>query len=187
MISNFLACSKLTVDEEGGYDLNPRDRGNWTSGVVGVGTLKGTRYGISAAAYPRLDIANLTLASAQGIYMRDYFTRAGCDRLPIGVDAVVFDMAVNAGVDEGVRLLQQVVGTPQDGKCGPHTCAAANSIDPSTLIRSFTAVRLAFYEATAANNRDETEDLQGWKNRASAVQAAALAMAAATSTQGPMS
>lgn len=37
------------------------DKGNWTGGRVGVGQLKGTKYGISAAAYLHLGIKSLTL------------------------------------------------------------------------------------------------------------------------------
>jgi lysozyme family protein len=33
---------------EKGYQDDPNDRGNWTSGVIGIGELKGTKYGISA-------------------------------------------------------------------------------------------------------------------------------------------
>ena len=182
MVDNFPACFELVVGEEGGLDLNPHDRGNWTSGIVGQGELRGTNWGISAAAYPDLNIAGLTLADAQAIYLRDYFVPSGADRVPVGVDAVVFDMSVNAGVSEGDRLLQQDLAVHIDGQFGPITKAAAMAANPAETIRKFTALRLTYYQQAAANNPDEAEDLNGWTNRANAVQAAALAMLQETST-----
>ena len=59
--------SKLTFDKafdrlighEGEFTNDPKDRGNWTTGVIGRGQLKGTKFGISAMTYPHLDIINL--------------------------------------------------------------------------------------------------------------------------------
>lgn len=173
---NFDAAFRLTVGEEGGYDTNPKDRGNWTGGVVGVGELRGTKYGVSAAAFPRLDIKNLTLAQARALYARNYWALAGCDRLPEGVDAVVFDAAVNHGVNGAIRLLQRAVGVFQDGIIGPVTLKAVDDIGPSQVISRFRGVREAFFRAAAANNPNEAEDLNGWLNRNARVTAAALAM-----------
>ena len=53
------------IGHEGGYTSDARDPGNWTGGAVGQGACKGTQWGISAAAYPALDIAGLTPAAAR--------------------------------------------------------------------------------------------------------------------------
>jgi len=50
----------LVVGIEGGFSTDQNDPGNWTSGKVCIGEFKGTKYGISAASYPHLDIPNLT-------------------------------------------------------------------------------------------------------------------------------
>jgi lysozyme family protein len=54
---------------EGGFTLNPKDSGNWTGGKIGVGELKGSNFGISAAAYPKLDIKNLTREKVRPLYL----------------------------------------------------------------------------------------------------------------------
>lgn len=36
------------MPHEGGFQCDPKDRGNWTGGRVGVGELKGTNRGIAA-------------------------------------------------------------------------------------------------------------------------------------------
>ncbi|WP_236513543.1 glycosyl hydrolase 108 family protein, partial [Escherichia coli] len=58
---NFDQAFKVTIGHEGSFTLNKNDAGNWTGGKVGVGQLKGTKYGIAANSYPNLDIKNLTL------------------------------------------------------------------------------------------------------------------------------
>ena len=39
---------KRLIGHEGGYSTDRRDPGNWTGGRVGVGTLKGTKFGLAA-------------------------------------------------------------------------------------------------------------------------------------------
>ena len=60
------------IGHEGGFQADPKDRGNWTSGVVGQGELKGTKFGLAAMTYPHLDIKNLTVDQAKAIYFEDW-------------------------------------------------------------------------------------------------------------------
>ena len=64
----FKQAFRVVVGEEGGFTANPADPGNWSGGRCGVGRCVGTKYGISGAAYPDLDINALDLTSAEGIY-----------------------------------------------------------------------------------------------------------------------
>lgn len=83
---------------EGGFTKDPMDRGNWTSGHVGVGECKGSNHGISAAAYPTLDIEHLTLPEIEALYLRDYWNALSCDALPWDRALCTFDCGVNQGV-----------------------------------------------------------------------------------------
>ena len=114
----------VVVGEEGGFDATPADPGNWTGGAVGQGTLGGTKFGISAAAYPTLDIRALALADARAIYRRDYWDHVQGDALPPPLALLVFDAAVNNGVGRAARWLQTAVGVAADGEIGPATLAA---------------------------------------------------------------
>lgn len=95
---------------EGEYQNIPNDAGNWTGGEVGKGELKGTKYGISAASYPHLDIINLTREQAHEIYRRDYWQASGADKLPWPACLLVFDTAVLHGVGAATAW-QREVGT----------------------------------------------------------------------------
>lgn len=97
---------------EGGFQNYSWDIGNWTGGKVGVGELKGTKYGISAASYPDLDIENLTLAEADAIYFRDYWQASGASELPWPGNLIVFDTAVLHGTGTAEAWLAEVGPDP---------------------------------------------------------------------------
>lgn len=144
MTDNFPACFTFTVGAEGGFTKSQADAGNWTGGVVGVGLLKGTKYGISAAAYPAVDIENLTEADAEAIYRRDYWPGIRGDELPLPLAMVAFDTAVNSGISRAIKLLQAAAGVSQDGNFGPVTLAALLKGDPVPMAAEVIAYRLTY-------------------------------------------
>lgn len=139
---NFDQAFAMTVGHEGGFQNNEADRGNWTTGIVGRGDLKGTKFGISAMAYPRLDIANLTLEKAKEIYLLDYWNGCGCDLVPDAINYVLFDMAVNSGPRAAIKALQEVLHVQADGIFGDQTKAALRGADPGYLYRAINGARL---------------------------------------------
>jgi lysozyme family protein len=139
---SFESAFTRLIDVEKGFQADPRDRGNWTGGEPGRGLLKGTKFGISAAAYPSEDIEHLTLERAQLLYRRDYWGPAGCDAVPDGLKFDLFDFAVNSGVGTAVRALQRAVGTVDDGRLGPHSLQAIHAIPAPRLAAHFAAQRL---------------------------------------------
>lgn len=118
---------EIVIGVEGGYQCVLNDRGNWTSGKIGVGELKGTKYGICAMSYPKLDICNLTLDQAKEIYKRDYWDKCKCDYLPNALSLAVFDYAVNSGVKQAIKDLQRSLNVTVDGIIGNQTVGAANT------------------------------------------------------------
>jgi len=112
---------------------------------VGHGLLRGTKFGISAASYPQLDIAGLTEAMAEEIYRRDFWTLLQGDALPLPVALVAFDAAVNAGLHRAILWLQQAAGQTPDGVLGEGTLAALTKGDALPLARDALAYRLDFY------------------------------------------
>ncbi len=148
------------IGHEGGYGNTPKDRGNWTSGTIGVGELKGTKWGIAAHAYPTLDIKNLTREQAKVIYKRDYWDKIRGDELPAGLDFQVFDAAVNHGIRKAVELLQRSVGSPADGLIGPKTVAAAKAAKPSAVM-VYLRHRLDYYNDLSTFNTFG----RGWTQR----------------------
>lgn len=124
----FEKAFNLLMGHEGEFSLDPKDRGNWTGGEVGKGVLKGTKFGISAATFPDLDIRNLTLAAAREIYRKHYWQVCRCDDMPPSVALLLFDGAVNCSPKKSVMWLQQALKIRVDGVAGGQTAAAAKAV-----------------------------------------------------------
>ena len=139
------------LQAEGGLVDNPNDPGGLT------------KYGISQAAFPDLDIRALTPEQAIALYATNYWEPAKCPALPPPLALVHFDAAVNDGVGQAARFLEQAVGVPVDGIVGPITIAAAWKA--TDAVEAYFAVREAFYRHLAQANPAEGVFLDGWLNR----------------------
>lgn len=140
---NYDQAFQRLIGHEGGFQADPNDRGNWTTGKIGQGELRGTKFGISAMSYPGEDIRNLTLDRAKAIYRRDFWGPAGCDAVPDAVKFDLFDMAVNSGPVTAIKTLQRAAGVTPDGLLGPITLQALNSIPGPRLVARFNGQRLS--------------------------------------------
>jgi lysozyme family protein len=174
--SNFNAVMDEIFKHEGGLSMLRSDPGNWSSGKVGVGELRGTNFGIAAHAHPKEDIRNLTKERAREIYRMEYWRPIQGDSLPYGIDLVTMDPAVNSGVSRGVRWLQQAMGftgKDLDGHMGQNTLAATKKADAVTIIQKACAKRMNFLRAL------RTWDTfgRGWSRRVASVEAVAVRMA----------
>lgn len=109
MVNNFDQAFTGVIGVEGGYSNDPNDPGGET------------KYGISKRAYPDENIPNMTLERAKMLYKRDYWDAAKCDLTPYPLDVLVFDAAVNQGVEPAIKMLQKVLNVAQDGVFGADT------------------------------------------------------------------
>ena len=169
-MADFTIAVNLTLVNEGGYENNPEDGGNWTGGKVGVGKLKGTKYGISAAEFPTLDIVNLTEAEAQVIYKSKYWLvlyEAIKDQF---ITNKLFDLGVIFGQGTAIKILQtvlnpQFLGVGIDGLFGPLTLAAINDSDPHSLLLAYKTAFVARAIQTGAQNPNDRPFVSGWIRR----------------------
>lgn len=152
---------KRLVGHEGNFQDDPNDRGNWTTGKIGVGELKGTKYGISAMSYPNEDIKNLTLNRAKELYHRDFWSRFDGDDLHIALAYQLFDAAVNHGPGNAVRILQRGVGVADDGDIGPVTKGAIDLHGVDDTLKLFNAERIEFFTKLSTFDRYG----RGWMRR----------------------
>jgi lysozyme family protein len=157
--NNFDACIPHIFREEGGLSLRRDDAGNWTGGKVGVGELRGTNYGIAASSHPTIDIRRLTKDQAAGIYRREYWAAADCERLPAGTDLSILDVAVNSGVARGRKYRDQT----------------ASITDAVARPKRIAEIRRAFYKGLSTFKTFG----KGWLARVARCEAASVAMALA--------
>lgn len=149
------------IGNEGGFKKQYSDHMDWSGGKVGVGELRGTKYGISAGSYPDLDIENLTLDQAKAIYKRDFWDKFHGDDLRFDVGFQIFDADVNHGIGNGARMMQRALGVADDGRVGPITLGVLEKADPQGFDMKFLAERLEFF--TKCSTWDENG--KGWTNR----------------------
>lgn len=148
----------FVLKREGGFSDDPRDPGG------------ATKFGISARAYPDVDIANLTIEQATAIYRRDYWDRIKGDLLPAPLALMAFDAAVNQGPRRAIQWLQHAVAANADGVVGPETIAKAIKCDVEKALLELAARRAYAYGTTKSF---ETFGL-GWSRRLAACLATAL-------------
>jgi lysozyme family protein len=131
-MNTFDRAFELVIGHEGGYVDDPNDPGGET------------KFGISKRAYPKEDIANLTLERAKELYHRDYWLGLRADELPEWLALPLFDYAVNSGVYAAVRALQRAVGVKDDGSFGPKTLAVVKAAERVSTIVNLQAERVVF-------------------------------------------
>lgn len=149
-------------DVEGDLSLDPSDPGNWTGGHVGSGELKGTKYGVSAAQYPTLNISQITLDDSRAIYLKDYWIAGRCDQLPDELAFCFFDAVINEGVSGATKVLQRALGVEVDGVMGPQTIRAAQQLSETDAVVEFQAERVLAYSDMTLWHADG----RGWTRRA---------------------
>lgn len=136
---------------EGGWVDNPADPGGETyKGIArrfwptwaGWTVVDGAK---AQPGFPASLGADTGLQQAvRDFYRVNFWGPAGCDAVPDGIKFDLFDTAVNSSVTTAVRLLQNAVGENVDGKLGPHTLMAVQSMDPERLIARFNGWRLDY-------------------------------------------
>ncbi|MPZ57598.1 MAG: N-acetylmuramidase [Rhizobiales bacterium] len=130
---------------EGGYSNHPRDPGGPTNKGVIQRVYDGWRK--SRGEAPR-SVKHITAAELRAIYKRQYWDKVQGDRLPAGVDFVVFDGAVNSGPSQATKWLQRALRMSRvDGDLGEATVAAALSApDHDVLIADILRRRLGMLQ-----------------------------------------
>lgn len=164
----FTPAVEHTLTWEGGYADDPRDPGGRT------------KFGISAKAFPDLDIAALSVDDAKDIYRSVYWEQPGFDMIPFDtLAAKVFDTGVNIGTRGAGKLLQRAVNDVRaatqgedvellqvDGVVGAKTLAAVARLDQGALIDRFIERQMKRYADLVDRNPKLARFLRGWTRRA---------------------
>lgn len=155
MTQKFKAAISVILKHEGGYVNHPDDPGGETN------------FGICKRSYPHLDIANLTEHSASVIYSRDFWQPMKMEKIENEQLALqIFDMGVNAGPKNAVKLIQQLVKVPVDGSIGPITLRAINTHpNQQLLLNLYIDARMQYYNLLVKKNPRLQVFKRGWINR----------------------
>jgi len=144
---------EVIFKHEGGYVNNPNDWGGETN------------YGIAKRFFPDVDIKNLTQEGAKEIYYQWYWQPMKLTGI-YSPDSIleIFDMGVNAGKVNAIRMAQRVVNATPDGKMGPMTTKSINNLPD--FVKRYKQARVEYYMRIALK-RNNKVFLKGWLNRVS--------------------
>jgi lysozyme family protein len=166
MNSNWDRSFKLLLASEGGYVNNPADPGGRTN----LGVTQSVWESWVGRASGEKEMKALTPEMVEPLYKKKYWDACKCDNLPSGIDYLVFDFAVNAGVGRSAKTLQTVVGVTPDGAIGLKTLAAV--VTTKDLIEKFSDEKAKFYKSLPTFSQFGN----GWLNRIAQVKRDAYLM-----------
>ena len=171
-VSNFNECMKIILRWEGGYVNHPEDPG----GMTNMGITKRVYESWLGRKVDENTMRNINKDHVEQIYRERYWDKLMADELPAGIDLVVFDFGVNAGISRSARYLQGMVGAGQDGLIGPKTLQALNEYTSRNsarqVIEAFSEIRRDYYRSLHHFNTFG----RGWLNRTDDVEKNALEM-----------
>ena len=170
MQSNWDNSFKLMLKSEGGFVNHPSDPG----GMTNLGVTKATWENWVGRESDEAEMRGLTPEKVEPLYKKKYFDAVRGDELPMGLDYLMFDFAVNAGAGRAIKTLQTAVGVTPDGGFGPMTMAAVQATDPVDLIERFSQAKEDFYRSLTTFATFG----KGWLNRVADVKVKASAMLA---------
>jgi lysozyme family protein len=170
MFSNWQKSFELMLKSEGGFVNHPSDPG----GMTNLGVTKATWESWVGREVDEAEMRGLTAEKVEPLYKERYFDAVRGDELPMGLDYLTFDFAVNAGAGRAIKTLQTAVGVTPDGGFGPMTMAAVQAVDPVELIERFSQAKEDFYRSLTTFATFG----KGWLNRVADVKVKASAMLA---------
>jgi lysozyme family protein len=157
---------EVVLSHEGGYVDDPDDRGG------------ATNFGVTQASFSQYlgkkvskdDVKNMTVEDAKGCYKQDFWDPSRAEQLDEDLRAVYFDMVVNHGQRNAVKILQQAAnnrnpgGIDVDGLIGPNTIRATTNISKEDVLleRSMFYANLCFNGSKYADRTSQNKFLRGW-------------------------
>lgn len=161
------AIECVILAHEGGFQCEANDPGNYRDGH-----LVGTKWGISAKAFPNVDIKNLTISQAEDLYSQVWGKFDLINDLRVLIKAL--DLAVNmqwAGHGPATEIIQRALdacgqNVVVDETFGPGTAAACNAVNASLLLQTLCEKALEHYQELEAKNPKMASWFKNWNHRA---------------------
>ena len=164
---------------EGGLSDDPADSGGLTKYGVCQEFLSDCskrhaewlkELGISNTGTIRAMVRSLSRPQAEGLFRLAFWEPYRLDELPLAVAACVFDMNVNHGAGNAMKIAQRAcnslgAGLDVDGKIGPKTRAALAKMNSAKGVEALCEERRAFYRRIVAARPSQKVFLKGWLAR----------------------
>ena len=168
-LTTFDEIIEVVLKHEGGYVDDPDDRG----GATNLGITQGTLSQFRENDVTKDDVRDLTVEEAKECYFEMFWQPSQAEKLPEEVRHLYFDMVVNHGQGNAVKILQMACkgqgdDIAVDGGIGPNTIRAAADIEEWELL----CERIGFYwnlvfDGSRYQKRNsQAKFIRGWVRRA---------------------
>lgn len=164
------AIQNVLVHEGSGYTNHPSDPGGPTKWGITLRDLREWRNRYTNDT----DVMEMEEEEARAIYRARYAKPIRFDELPRGIDYVVLDYAVNAGIGRAMADLSKVLRVPSSQVMTNEMVTAARLLRVGDVIQRLDDRRMAFQMGLPSRFNVFKK---GWKNRINSVNRIALAMA----------
>ena len=160
---------KLIKRYEGGWSVDPRDKGNAGGGCTMSGVTLATFRSVYGQKKTCADLKKLTNAQWNFIFKSKYWNRWKADDIKNqSIANLLVDWLWVSGA-WGIKYPQRVLGVVDDGIVGAKTIAAINNYkNQEQLFNKLWAKRKAHFEGIVAANPSQKVFLKGWLNRLNA-------------------
>lgn len=165
-MSRFDDCLAFVLRMEGGYSNDPVDPGG------------ATNYGITQRTYsawlragrrPDASVRDIARGDVDRIYHEQYWTPLQDDTFGAPLDLILFDTAVNHGVQRAIKILQDGLALPITGVLDSVTLNSAKLDNAARIGTDVLTARANFYTEIIANAPSQAKYANGWANRLEAV------------------
>ena len=158
--------NEIGYSKNGGYNNHPDDKGGET------------KWGISKAQYPDLNIECLTKDEAINIYIKDYWVEFKLIYFPEYLRSQVFDMFVNHSPSAVIKIIQRACNKMNfaiellvDGIWGKHTLTAIlttalHARPKYTFQNAIVDERRLYYKYLTKIRPENKAFIRGWYRRA---------------------
>lgn len=156
-LKRFKEIYKHTLKWEGEDKLHniPGDSGGWTK--YGVSYNNNKKHFKSLDEFKKMDYDK-----AAGIAYDYYYKPLNLELVPLGVQAMLFDIAFNMGPKRAIILAQRALSIGDDGLIGKQTKAHFPFLCKILLNNE----RVKYFKAIVKANPSQSKFLKGWLNRA---------------------
>jgi len=187
----FERCMDFVFEHEGVLSDDKEDKGGLTKYGVSMAYLQDLARRkpsllveiLGTSAITRRVVKEITRTQAALIFKWTFWTPYQLDDLPLATAFMVYDMNVNHGPGNSIRIAQKGCNrlpslvSPLlivDGKMGPKTRAALRLCACASGIHAIASERLAFYERIVERTPSQRVFIRGWRNRAHDMESTAL-------------
>ena len=191
MSANFEMAQDFVLEHEGVLSDDKNDKGGLTKYGVSMSYLTSLARSkpslvkeiVGTTGITRKVVRELTKTQASLLFKWTFWEPYKLDELPLATAFCVYDMNVNHGPGNSIRIAQKGCNRlPSlvqpllvvDGKLGPKTRVALRLCACASGIQAIASERLAFYECIVQRDSTQRDFIRGWRNRANDMRDTAL-------------